>query len=95
MLITLLPRNKTPYIAQNADHRDRLRDEHDLIGLEIETAGVTNTLPAGVTRGVCDYVDGHKTKEWQPYAAVVAAVYAKDILLTITSRVASTRFGVG
>lgn len=56
---------------------------HDLIGLEMEAAGVMNTLPTGVIRGVCDYGDGHKNKEWQPYAAAVAAVYAKGILCCI------------
>lgn len=67
--------------------RDSLRDEHDLIGLEMEAAGVMNTLPTGVIRGVCDYGDGLKNKDWQPYAAAVAAVYAKGILYTLKMKV--------
>lgn len=70
-------------LMRNAFRRDELRDKHDLIGLEMEAAGITNTLPAAVIRGVCDYGDGHKNKEWQPYAAAVAAVYAKGILCSI------------
>ncbi|KAL6888004.1 hypothetical protein GGI43DRAFT_430957 [Trichoderma evansii] len=30
--------------------------------------------------GICDYSDDHKNKVWQPYSAVVAAAYAKDLL---------------
>ncbi|KAH7191295.1 hypothetical protein DER44DRAFT_678162 [Fusarium oxysporum] len=48
-------------------------------GLEMETAGTMNRIPVGVIRGVCDYADEHKNKEWQPYAAAMAASYAKAI----------------
>ena len=80
-------------MMRNARRRDELRDTHDLIGLEMEAAGVMNTLPTGVVRGVCDYGDGQKSKEWQPYAAAVAAVYAKGILLTINPKRAPTQAG--
>lgn len=70
-------------MMRNARRRDELRDTYDLIGLEMEAAGIMNTLPTGVIRGVCDYGDGQKNKDWQPYAAAVAAVYAKGILYTI------------
>lgn len=73
-------------MMRNARRRDDLRDKYDLIGLEMEAAGVMNTLPTGVVRGVCDYGDGQKNKDWQPYAAAVAAVYAKGILYTITPK---------
>ncbi|KAH8649473.1 nucleoside phosphorylase domain-containing protein [Tricladium varicosporioides] len=73
-------------MLRNSRRRDVLRDEHNLIGLEMEASGVMNTLPTGVIRGVCDYGDGQKNKNWQPYAAAVAAVYAKGILYTITPK---------
>lgn len=73
-------------MMRNPRRVDMLRDEHDLIGLEMAAAGVMNTLPTGVIRGVCDYGDGQKNKDWQPYAAAVAAVYAKGILYTITPK---------
>ncbi|KAI8260266.1 hypothetical protein K4K58_002090 [Colletotrichum sp. SAR11_239] len=31
-------------------------------------------------RGICDYADSHKSKEWQGYAAMAAAAFAKDLL---------------
>ncbi|KAN0072586.1 hypothetical protein V8E54_009515 [Elaphomyces granulatus] len=36
-----------------------------------------------VIRGICDYADSHKNKEWQGYAAMAAAAYTKDLLCRI------------
>ncbi|KAL2374206.1 hypothetical protein RJ035_001257 [Blastomyces gilchristii] len=36
-----------------------------------------------VIRGVCDYADSHKNKEWQPYAAVTATAHMRELLETI------------
>jgi nucleoside phosphorylase len=80
-------------LMRNPQRRDELRDKYDLIGLEMEAAGVTNTLPTGVIRGVCDYGDRQKNKVWQPYAAAVAAVYAKGILYTINLKAAQAKKG--
>jgi hypothetical protein len=80
-------------LPRYARRRDELRDQYDLIGLEMEAAGIINTLPTGVIRGVCDYGDGQKNKDWQPYAAAVAAVYAKEILLTTNPKVIQTQRG--
>jgi nucleoside phosphorylase len=80
-------------LMRNSKRRDELRDEFDLIGLEMEAAGVMNTLPTGVIRGVCDYGDDQKNKDWQPYAAAVAAVYAKGVLSYISSRALPPRQG--
>lgn len=59
---------------------------------EMEAAGLLNTWPCLVIRGICDYADSHKNKEWQPYAAAVAAAYAKELLSGIpAAEVAATR----
>ena len=34
-------------------------------------------------RGICDYADSHKNKQWQGYAAATAAAYAKELLSVI------------
>jgi hypothetical protein len=39
-----------------------------------------NIFPVLVIRGICDYSDSHKNKDWQGYAAMAAAAYAKDLL---------------
>ncbi|KAI0886952.1 Pfs, NACHT and WD domain protein [Annulohypoxylon maeteangense] len=67
-------------LVKNAKIRDELRDKFNIIGLEMEATGTMNTIRVGVIRGVCDYGDEHKNKEWQPYAAAMAAAYAKAVL---------------
>jgi hypothetical protein len=41
------------------------------------TAGLMDSFPCLVIRGICDYADSHKNDGWQNYAAAVAATYAK------------------
>ncbi|EON98166.1 putative nacht and wd domain protein [Phaeoacremonium minimum UCRPA7] len=67
-------------LMKNAQKRNELRDKYGVIGLEMEAAGTMNRIPVGVIRGVCDYGDEHKNKDWQPYAAAMAAAYAKAVL---------------
>jgi hypothetical protein len=43
---------------RNPHRRNELRDEHDLINLEIKTSDIINTLPTGIIRGVYDYNNG-------------------------------------
>ncbi|KAG4034505.1 hypothetical protein MFRU_003g04650 [Monilinia fructicola] len=49
----------------------------------MEAAGLMDTFPCVVIRGICDYADSHKNKIWQPYAAATAAAYAKELLRVI------------
>ncbi|KAJ5704064.1 DNA-directed RNA polymerase II subunit RPB1 [Penicillium malachiteum] len=64
--------------------RDQLADSlPGLLCFEMEAAGLMNQIPALVIRGICDYSDSHKNKDWQPYAALTAAAYAKELLSTI------------
>ncbi|KAJ5962644.1 hypothetical protein N7501_007585 [Penicillium viridicatum] len=67
-------------LMKDALIRDRLAAEKDVLCFEMEAAGLVNTFPCLVIRGICDYSDSHKNKEWQGYAAMVAAAYAKDLL---------------
>jgi nucleoside phosphorylase len=36
-----------------------------------------------VIKGIVDYADGTTTKEWQPYAALCAAAFAKTIIASL------------
>lgn len=47
---------------------------------EMEAAGLMNSFPCLVIRGICDYADAHKNDQWQPYASVTAAAFAKELL---------------
>jgi nucleoside phosphorylase len=71
-------------LMRNSRIRDELRDRYNVIGLEIEAARTMNRIPVGVIRGGCDYGDEHKNKDWQPYAAAIAAAYARAVLAEIT-----------
>lgn len=78
-------------LMRSASKRDMLRDKYGIIGLEMEAAGVMNRLNVGVIRGTCDYADEHKNKDWQPYAAAIAAAYAKALLFQIPPSQAPNR----
>jgi nucleoside phosphorylase len=66
--------------------------EQDVLCFEMEAAGLMNHFPCLVIRGVCDYADSHKSKEWQGWAAMVAAAYTRDLLYqTVPHRVKAER----
>ena len=56
----------------------------EVLCFEMEAAGLMNHFPCLVIRGICDYSDTHKNKDWQGYAAMAAAAYAKDLLYRIS-----------
>jgi nucleoside phosphorylase len=60
--------------------REKLRRERGILCFEMEAAGLMDNFPCLVIRGICDYSDTHKNKNWQPYAAATAAAYAKELL---------------
>lgn len=70
-------------LMKDALTRDRLAAEKEVLCFEMEAAGLINTFPCLVVRGICDYSDSHKNKEWQGYAAMAAAAYAKALLQRI------------
>ncbi|RAH43484.1 purine and uridine phosphorylase [Aspergillus brunneoviolaceus CBS 621.78] len=51
-----------------------------------EAAGVMNNLPCLVIRGIGDYADSHDNEHWRKYAALTAAAYARELLLSLRSR---------
>jgi hypothetical protein len=55
----------------------------------MEAAGVMNEIPVRNICGVCDYGNEQKCKDWQPYIAAMAAVFAKALLLEITPKSAT------
>ncbi|KAF2787010.1 kinesin light chain [Melanomma pulvis-pyrius CBS 109.77] len=64
--------------------RDQISSElGGVLCFEMEAAGLMNSFPCLVIRGICDYADSHKNKRWQPFAAGTAAAYAKELLLVI------------
>ena len=73
-------------LMKDASIRDELAKEKNILCFEMEAAGLMNDFPCLVIRGISDYADSHKNKQWQGYAAMVAAAYGKDLLSRISPR---------
>lgn len=70
-------------LMKDALTRDALAAKKGVLCFEMEAAGLMNHFPCLVIRGICDYSDSHKNKEWQGFAAMMAAAYARDLLRQI------------
>ncbi|KAG9516069.1 Pfs, NACHT and ankyrin domain protein, partial [Aureobasidium melanogenum] len=68
-------------LVKDSATRDSIfENDKTCICLEMEAAGLMNTFPCLVIRGICDYADSHKNDQWQRYAAATAAAYAKEFI---------------
>lgn len=75
-------------LLREPDLRDRLRREHDVKAIEMEGSGIADaTWAAGhhylVIRGISDYCDASKSDQWQQYAAIAAAAYARAVVAAV------------
>ncbi|CAI7618979.1 unnamed protein product [Penicillium glandicola] len=67
-------------VVKNASTRDAIGGKHGAICLEMEAAGLMNSFPCVVIRGISDYADSHKNDHWRPFATAAAAACAKELL---------------
>ncbi|KAI1844190.1 hypothetical protein JX266_009674 [Neoarthrinium moseri] len=67
-------------VFKSGMHRDRIAKQENVIAFEMEGAGVWDEVPCIVVKGVCDYADCHKHKDWQNFSAATAAAAAKAVL---------------
>ncbi|KXH29970.1 pfs domain-containing protein [Colletotrichum nymphaeae SA-01] len=70
-------------VMKDARKRDMLAKDKNVLCFEMEAAGLMNQFPCLVVRGICDYSDSHKNKQWQGYAAMAAAAFAKALVCRI------------
>ncbi|KAH7000854.1 Pfs, NACHT and ankyrin domain protein [Ilyonectria destructans] len=70
-------------VMRSGTVRDNIARRVDVICFEMEAAGLMDILPCLPIRGICDYSDSHKNKEWQRYAAAAAAAYARELLAVL------------
>ncbi|KAL3460012.1 hypothetical protein BJX64DRAFT_193425 [Aspergillus heterothallicus] len=105
----IIPRNPRPPQAQLCIHyglvasgdqvvkhgrmRDQLREELDVLCFEMEAAGLIDSLPCLVIRGISDYADSHKNDLWQGVAAAAAAAYAKEFMHVVPAVANDRRHG--
>ncbi|KAF9780364.1 hypothetical protein IL306_000590 [Fusarium sp. DS 682] len=66
-------------VIKHGPTRDEIGRQFDALCLEMEAAGIVKNLPCIVIRGICDYSDSHKNKDWQNHAAMVAAAAGRDL----------------
>ncbi|KAH7120710.1 hypothetical protein EDB81DRAFT_814579 [Dactylonectria macrodidyma] len=81
-------------LVKDASTRDSIAKAagKECICFEMEAAGLMNSFPCLVIRGICDYADSHKNDRWQRYASATAAAYAKELLSFVpTLRLEATR----
>jgi ankyrin repeat protein/nucleoside phosphorylase len=80
-------------VMKDAAERDRVSGElGGVLCFEMEAAGLMNSFPCLVIRGISDYADTHKNYQWQAHAAGTAAAYAKELLSVIpAAEVMNTR----
>ncbi|THC91831.1 hypothetical protein EYZ11_008701 [Aspergillus tanneri] len=78
-------------VVKHGRTRDKLARELGILCFEMEAAGLMDDFQCLVIRGICDYSDSHKNKQWQEYAAASAAAYAKELLSVVhANQVADT-----
>lgn len=86
-------------VLRNARDRDDLAAKESIVCVEMEAGGVlAHKTKAVVVKGIPDYADGHKNGVWHNYAAIAAAVCAKELLQRAASNMVETErtvFGVG
>jgi nucleoside phosphorylase len=69
-------------LIKDGKTREAIRKETGALCFEMEAAGLMADFPCLMVRGICDYADSHKNKKWQGYAALAAAAFTKEQLVT-------------
>ncbi len=79
------------YLARNEQIRLDFAKKNGLMAYDCETEAVLESISGSrkdsycIIKGIADYQDGSKSKEWQPYAALVAAAYLKALVTAMPS----------
>ncbi|KAH6958097.1 ankyrin repeat protein [Fusarium avenaceum] len=75
-------------IMRDARVRDKLNDDlgGNVLCFEMDAVGLGHDFPCLIIRGISDYADSHKNKDWRGHAAFVAAAYAKELLKHLEPR---------
>lgn len=72
-------------LIKDEKRRDQLHDELKSLAYEMEGAGLAiasgiNNFGYLIVRGICDYADKDKNDDWQRYAALCAASFARALI---------------
>jgi nucleoside phosphorylase len=67
-------------VMKSGEERDALAQKENIIAFEMEAAGIWEEVPSIVIKGVFDYGDSHKNKQWQAFASATAACAARAVI---------------
>ncbi|GES60686.1 Pfs, NACHT and ankyrin-domain-containing protein [Aspergillus terreus] len=67
-------------IMDSGQLREALRQETGALCVDMEAAELLQGFPGVVIRGISNYADSHQNHQWEAFAALAAASYAKDLL---------------
>ncbi|KAG8674165.1 hypothetical protein FPOAC2_00166 [Fusarium poae] len=67
-------------VMQCRTHRDTLAKEKGIIAFDMEGVGTSMHQACLFVKGISDYADSHKNKDWQEHASLAAAACAKAII---------------
>lgn len=67
-------------MMQSGKHRDGIARREGILGFEMEAAGIWDSFPCVVIKGVSNYGDSHKSKVWKRYAAATSAACIRAFL---------------
>jgi nucleoside phosphorylase len=75
-------------VIKDAAFRDEINTRlgGKVLCFEMEAAGLMNDFPCIIIRGICDYADSHKNKDWQEHGAAVAAAFTKELLSVVPTQ---------
>jgi nucleoside phosphorylase len=66
--------------------RDLLKERHQILCSETGAFGLATSLPLLAVRGISDYMGTSRAAaDWQPYAAIAAAAYTKNLICTLVA----------
>jgi len=69
---------------KDGKERDQLAQDSGVCGVGTGVAGIISAFPCLVILGISDYADSHSNCNWEAHASAAAAVYAKELLLSIS-----------
>jgi nucleoside phosphorylase len=71
---------------QDCTIHDDIASRTNILCFDVGAAGAMHKGPCLVIRGICNYADTNKREDWNRYAALAAAAYAKCLLSQISPR---------
>lgn len=77
-------------ISKNDELRQDIAAKFGILAYDMEFDAVVDSIfgnrkdSYALIRGIADYKDGSRRKEWQPYASLAAAAFTKAVICSMT-----------